>query len=196
MQVDTVGRVVVVNFVSLDGVVQSPLSADEDPSGGFAHGGWVPPLSDATVDAAMADATVGAAGLLLGRRSYDILSAAWADADDSDPAVAAMNRMPKYVVTSSADGLDWANSHRVEGGVGALRREIRGDLLVLGSAALVQGLAGHDLVDEYRLLVFPLVLGSGKRMFGDGSALAQFDVADSQVSSTGVVITTYRRRRG
>ncbi len=192
------GRIVVTSFMSIDGVVQSPLSADEDRDGGFTRGGWVPPASDDVVDRFMQDTTVGAAGLLLGRRTYKILHAAWADADEADPAVAAMNRMPKYVVSSSSDGLGWANSHgvggRVDSAVAGLGG-VEGDLVVLGSARLVQGLAADDLVDEYRQLVFPVVLGGGKRMFGDGSALAHFRLADTVVSPRGVAIHTFARDR-
>ncbi|UNX53253.1 dihydrofolate reductase family protein [Georgenia sp. TF02-10] len=191
------GRLAVVNFISIDGVIQSPLSPDEDRDGGFAHGGWVVPYSDDVVDAFMADATVGAAGLLLGRRSYEILTEAWSDADDSEPAIAAMNRMPKYVVSSSADDLPWQNSHPVTGelasAVTALKDRTDGDLVVFGAGALVRGLAEHDLVDEYRLLLFPVVLGAGKRMFDDRGHLARFALTDSVVSPSGVVILTYAR---
>jgi dihydrofolate reductase len=191
------GRVVVVNFVSIDGVVQSPLSPDEDRDGGFEHGGWVPPSSDGTVDAFMRDATTGAAGMLLGRRSFEILAAAWSGADESEPAVAAMNRMPKFVVTSSPERLGWTNAHAVVGelapAVGDVRDRVEGDLVVLGSGRLVRGLAHHDLVDEYRLLLFPVVLGAGKRMFDDQGRAARFVLADSVVAPGGVVILTYTR---
>lgn len=191
------GRVIVVDFVSMDGVIQSPLSAAEDRDGGFTHGGWVPPYSDDTVDGFMRDSTVGAAGLLLGRRSHEILAAAWAQADDSEPAVAAMNRMPKYVVSSGAGDLGWQNSHRLVGdlapAVRGLKERVDGDLVVLGAGTLVRGLAAHDLVDEYRLLLFPVVLGDGKRMFDDRARPARFRLAGSVVSDSGVVILTYAR---
>lgn len=124
------GRLVVVNFTSIDGVIQSPLFADEDDEGGFSHGGWVVPYSDDTVAAFMRDTTVAAAGMLVGRRSYQILADAWSHADESEPAVAAMNHMPKYVVTRSGVPLDWVNSHCLDG-----------DLLVFGSGTLIRGLA-------------------------------------------------------
>ncbi len=194
------GRLVVVNFISIDGVIQSPLAADEDPAGGFAHGGWVPPYSDETVDAFMSAATVNATGLLLGRRSYEIMTDAWAQADEGDPAVAAMNEMPKYVVSRSigADDLGWANSERLDGdlpgSVAAVLERTDGHLVVFGSGLLAQGLAEHDLVDEYRLLLFPVVLGAGKRMFSDRSPLTRFDLTGSTVSASGVVLLTYTRR--
>lgn len=192
------GRVVVANFVSIDGVIQSPLSPSEDPDGGFQHGGWVSAGDDA-VDAFMRDVTLGATGMLLGRRTYEILRDAWADADESEPAVAAMNRMPKYVVSSSADRLRWRESHLLDGDLADSVRDLRdrtdGALVVLGSGSLVSGLAEHDLVDEYRLLVFPVVLGGGKRMFGERGALARFELVGSATSPRGVVILTYARAR-
>lgn len=193
------GRVVVVNFCSIDGVIQSPLSPEEDGDGGFDRGGWVPPLSDDVVDAFMEHATVQATGLLLGRRSYEILRAAWADADPSIPAIAAMNRMPKHVVTSSPLGTPWHESHVVGGelavAIPALAAATEGDLVVLGSGALVRGLAAADLVDEYRVLLFPVVLGEGKRMFGDGGRPARFRLGGSVATPGGVVIVTWVRDR-
>lgn len=191
------GRIVVVNFISIDGVIQSPLSPDEDREGGFAHGGWVPPHSDETVNAFMQKATVGAVGMLLGRRSYEILNDAWAQADESEPAIAAMNRMPKYVVSSSLDDLAWQNSQLVTGdlsrSVTNIKDRTEGDLVVLGSGVVVRGLAEYDLVDEYRLLLFPFVLGAGKRMFDDRGHLARFELSDTVTTSSGVVILTYTR---
>ena len=141
------GRVVVANFVTIDGVIQSPLSPSEDPDGGFRHGGWVSAGDDA-VDAFMRDVTLGATGMLLGRRTYEIL-----------------------------------------------RDRTDGALVVLGSGALVSSLAEHDLVDEYRILVFPVVLGGGKRMSGERSALARYELVGSATSPRGVVILTYARAR-
>lgn len=191
------GRLSVVNFVSIDGVVQSPLSQDEDRDGGFDHGGWAAPYSDDVLDQFMRDSTIGASGMLLGRRSYEILRTAWADADEREPAVAAMNRMPKYVVSSSSGNFGWSNSHWVEGDLGSavikLKRDIDGDLVVFGSAALVRGLARLDLVDEYRLLLFPVLLGAGKRMFDGDVALARFSLVDTVVSPSGVAIHSFVR---
>jgi dihydrofolate reductase len=191
-----VARVLVVNFVSLDGVIQSPLSADEDADGGFAAGGWVPPYGDDTMASFMSEATTAAAGMLLGRRSYEIFTTAWSGADQSDPAVAAMNRMPKYVVTRSPDvPLSWGNSRRLGGpaDVARLKGEVDGDLVVFGSGGLLGALAEQDLVDEYRLLLFPVILGAGKRMFGDGSPLTHLTLTASTTTSTGVVLLTYTR---
>ncbi|KQW08261.1 deaminase [Leifsonia sp. Root4] len=191
------GRVVVVNFISLDGVIQSPLSPDEDRDGGFERGGWVLPYGDDTVNAFMESVTVGASGMLLGRRTYEILSGAWADADESEPAIAAMNRMPKHVVTSSPGDLAWRNSSPVAGelapAVTDLKRRTDGELVVFGAGTLVRALAQHDLVDEYRLLLIPVVLGAGKRMFDDRGHLARFALSASTVAPSGVVILSYTR---
>ncbi|MEU3272855.1 dihydrofolate reductase family protein [Saccharomonospora sp. NPDC006951] len=189
------GRLVVVNFVSLDGVIQAPLSQDEDQDGGFAHGGWVVPYSDDTIAEYMRTTTTGAAGLLLGRRSYDILTEAWSGADESEPAVAAMNRMPKYVATRSREALAWNHSFRLEDdlptAVACLKQRLDGELVTFGSGALVQALTEHDLVDEYRLLLFPVMLGSGKRMFGDAEHPSRFTLTDSTTTPSGVVILSY-----
>lgn len=194
------GTVRIVNFVSLDGVIQSPLAADEDRDGGFDRGGWVPPSSDDTVADYMREATTSAAGMLLGRRSYEILAAAWSSADPSEPAVAAMNRMPKYVASRralGADDLAWENSERLgddlPADVRALTERVEGELVVFGSGVLVASLAAHDLVDEYRLLLFPVVVGTGKRMFGDDGAFTRFRLAGSTTSPSGVVMLTYVR---
>ncbi|MGC5627048.1 dihydrofolate reductase family protein [Georgenia sp. Z1344] len=193
------GTLRVVNFVSIDGVIQSPLSADEDPSGGFVHGGWVPPSSDDTVDAFMSAATTEAGGLLLGRRTYEILHAAWSGADESVPAVAAMNAMPKHVVsrTAARTELRWAGTELIDGELGAAveaaKARTEGHLLVLGSGQLVRALAELDLVDEYHLLVFPVLLGAGRRMFGDRSTLAHFRLAATTTTASGVVIASYTR---
>ena len=192
-----VGRVVVINFMSIDGVIQSPLFADEDRDCGFDRGGWILPYSDDTVNAFMEDATLSATAMLLGRRSYEILRDAWSAADPSEPAVAAMNQMPKYVVASAAVDLAWENSRAVGGdfpqSIVELVARTDGELVVFGSGALVRGLAEHCLVDEYRLLQFPLILGNGKRMFDRQGQFAEFTLTDSIVSATGVVILTYRR---
>lgn len=194
------GRIVVTNFVSIDGVIQSPLSPEEDREGGFEHGGWVPPYSDETVDAFMQEATTRATGMLLGRRSYEIMAAVWSQADESEPAISTMNQMPKYVITSSPIDRPWANTHVIGADISTavqdLKDTTRGDLVVFGAGTLARGLAEHDLVDEYRLLIFPVVLGAGKRMFDERGHLAHFKLDDSVVASSGVVMLTYVRTAG
>jgi dihydrofolate reductase len=189
-------RIVVVNFVSLDGVMQSVLSPEEDPGDGFAHGGWVNPYVDDTVAAVMSDATTQAAGLLLGRRTYEIFARTWPYADESEPAVAAMNRIPKYVASHTMRLGSWHETTVLGGDIPAEIAELKaqpgGDLVVFGSGQLLQTLIQHGLVDEYRLLVFPLVIGSGKRMFPDGGAPAKLHLVDTVTSGSGVLIATYR----
>lgn len=192
-------RVVVVNFMSLDGVIQSVLFPDEDREGGFEHGGWVPPYADDTVVRVMKEATVGARGLLLGRKTYEIFAALWPFQSEDDPAVAAMNRIPKFVASTTLTEGPW--QHTVVLGddlpkaIQALKDEDGADLVVFGSGNLIQSLIEHDLVDEYRLLVFPLVLGTGKRMFPDGGLPARLELVGTETSERGVVVATYRPSR-
>ena len=152
---------------------------------------------DPVVEAFMSDSTTGAAGLLLGRRTYEIFAATWPYADDADPAVAAMNAMPKYVASRTLTDLPWANSTLLGPDVAAhvadIGKRSAGDILVLGSGDLLRTLIARDLVDEYRLLVFPLVLGTGKRLFPDGTAPGPLTLVDTKTSTTGVLINTYRR---
>ncbi|MFJ2022729.1 dihydrofolate reductase family protein [Streptomyces sp. NPDC087897] len=196
------GQLAVVDFVSLDGVMQSVLSADEDRDGGFAQGGWVLPYVDPMVERFMSDATTGAGALLLGRRTYEIFAATWPYADRSDPAVAAMNAMPKYVAsrTLGSDGLSWANSTLLGADLPTEVRRIKAasarETVVLGSGGLLASLIGHDLVDEYRLLVLPLLLGSGKRLFPEGGLPLGLRLTGTQATPSGVLITTYRRPEG
>ncbi|MFD7160180.1 dihydrofolate reductase family protein [Kribbella sp. NPDC059898] len=191
--------VVVINFISLDGVVQAPLRADEDTDGGFANGGWVQPYMDETVARFMGTATSNAQGMLLGRRTYENFVADWEQTDPTEPAIAAMNRMPKYLVSRTLTDPSWHNTVRLGPDLPAEVQRLRsgesGEIVVFGSAQLVRALNQDDLVDEYRLLTFPLLLGSGKRMFGDGARLTHFEVSSSLLSNTGVTITNYRRLR-
>jgi dihydrofolate reductase len=194
--------IVVINFISLDGVIQAPLRADEDADGGFVHGGWVQPYMDETVATFMGDATSKAAGMLLGRRTYENFVEDWKQVDATDPAIAAMNRMPKYLVSRKLDDPAWHNTVRLGPDLPAEVQRLRGDgygdgeILVFGSGRLLQALHQHDLVDEYRLLIFPILLGGGKRMFADTSALTRFRLVDSRISDSGVTINSYRREEG
>lgn len=158
-------RIRVVNFTTLDGVVQSPLAADEDTDDGFTAGGWVQPFMDEVVGRVMGEATTSAGGLLLGRRTYEKFAEVWSVADQDEPAVAALNDMPKHVVSTTLTAPGWRNSHVLRGDpvaeVTALKGGAGGDLVVFGSSALVPTLAAAGLVDGYTLLLFPLVLGVG-----------------------------------
>lgn len=192
-------RVVVVNFTTLDGVIQSVLFPDEDTEGGFTDGGWVAPYMDDTVARVMRETTTQARGMLLGRKTYEIFAALWPRQSEDDPAVAAMNRMPKYVASTTLHKGSWANTVILDEGlpeaVAALKEEDGGDLVVFGSGQLIQTLIAHDLIDEYTLLVCPLLLGNGKRMFPDGGAAARLELHDVVRSDTGVLIATYHPSR-
>jgi dihydrofolate reductase len=187
------GTIEVVNFVSLDGVLQAPLSIDEDRDGGFEAGGWVTERMDDDVAAIMAEATTSAAAMLLGRRTYERFAAIWPAAEPTGP-VAAMNRMPKYVASRTRPAVSWQNTivlDDVERDVPQIKRDTDGTIVVFGSGDLLQSLFRHRLVDVLRLLVFPVVLGSGKRVFGDGTPAASLTLNDSSVTAGGVVVQRY-----
>ena len=190
-------RVVVINNVTLDGVMQAPGRPDEDTRGGFEHGGWaVMPNSDPVISSAMGERMAQSGGLLLGRRTYEDLLSYWNTQDS--PFKEALNDAPKYVASRTLrEPLPWPNSTLLEGdaadAVAVLKQEPGNDLQIMGSGELVQSLMARDLIDEYMLLVHPLVLGSGRRLFADGGAVASLRlVDDASTTSTGVVIATYQ----
>ena len=194
-------RVVATVFTSLDGVMQAPGGPDEDTSGGFRHGGWTVPYFDEVVGEAMGEAFSQPFDLLLGRRTYDIFAAHWPRPEASEGADAGIARLfnatAKHVATHAPHTLGWHNSHWLGPdpavGVRALKRGDGPLLMVQGSSQLLQQLLANELVDEFRLLVFPLVLGGGKRLFGDGTLPAAFTLAASTVSPSGVLVAHYRR---
>ena len=194
-------------FVSLDGVMQAPGGPEEDPTGGFKHEGWVAPLWDGETEAAMGELFSAPFDLVLGRKTYDIFAAHWPYVE-MDPSagsfeklnadIAAMfNRITKYVATHSPETLTWQNTEWLgKDVVGKLRDLKKGEgpmLLIQGSSVLVQQLLAADLIDEVRLLIYPLVLGKGKRFFSDGTVPAALKLTSSAVSSNGVIITRYER---
>jgi len=192
-------KVVVNEFLSLDGVAQAPGGADEDRSGGFAHGGWHMQYMDDDLGRGwVLGSIVEAGGFLLGRRTYEIFAAYWPNASEEEQVIAEpLNDKPKYVVsTTLAEPLEWQNSTLVEGDVAAavraLKQEDAGDLHVIGSTELVQTLIEHDLVDELRLTIDPVMLGGGKRIFRDDGLLRPLRLVDGQVTATGVFLATYR----
>lgn len=190
-------KVVAAAFVSMDGVMQAPGGPQEDPTGGFAHGGWTVPYWDEPMGRFMDGTFSSPFDLLLGRKTYEIFAAHWPFVGGGDPMAESFNTATKYVATSSTDPLAWANSVALRGDVAAeLARLKRGDgptLLTQGSSALLQTLLAHDLVDEFRLLVFPLVLGPGKRLFGRGTKPGALKLAAATVSTTGVAMAVYER---
>ncbi|HSJ93380.1 MAG TPA: dihydrofolate reductase family protein [Gaiellaceae bacterium] len=187
-------RLLVNTFLTLDGVMQAPGGPEEDRSGGFDHGGWSVNYWDERMGEVMGEALSRPFALVLGRRTYDIFAAHWPHASEEEGA-ATFNEATKYVASGSNPTLEWANSELIEGdaaeGVAALKEEDGPELQVHGSSDLLQTLIRHGLVDEFRLWVFPVVVGSGKRLFGDGTSAAGLRLVDSTVSSTGVVMGTY-----
>jgi dihydrofolate reductase len=191
-------KLMVTTFVSLDGVMQGPGGADEDRDGGFEHGGWAVPHIDQHVIGRMAELTSRAGALLLGRRTYEEFAATWPLAEADDPIGAKLNRMPKYVASRTLDTVAWQGSTLLTGDVAEAVAELkRGDgdeIQVHGSSGLIQTLLAHDLVDELHLLVFPVLLGSGKRLFAEGTAPAGLEMVDGTTFGTGVFAGTYARR--
>jgi dihydrofolate reductase len=187
-------KLIVSTFVTLDGVMQAPGGAGEDDSGGFAHGGWSVNYWDEQMGQVMEQATSTPFAMVLGRKTYDIMAAHWPHASEEEGAKV-FNEATKYVASRSRPRLEWSNSVLIEGdaaeGIAALKKEDGPELQVHGSANLIQTLLRHNLVDQYRLWVFPVVVGSGKRLFGEGTTPSGLKLVDSKVSSTGVVIGTY-----
>lgn len=190
-------KLMVTAFVTLDGVMQAPGGSDEDRDGGFEHGGWAVPHFDEGLIGLMATVVGRAGALLLGRRTYDIFAATWPLAGADDPIGSRMNSLPKYVASRTLDAVPWQNSTLLTGDVaeaiGDVKRSAGGEIQVHGSAGLIQTLVRHDLVDEFHLLVFPVLVGSGKRLFADGTIPAALKLVDTSTSSTGVVVSTYTR---
>jgi dihydrofolate reductase len=190
-------RVVVSTFLSLDGVMQAPGGSDEDRNGGFEHGGWQMPYFDEVGGQAVGQGFATADGLLLGRKTYEIFAAYWPNQPADDPFAAAMNGMQKYVASRTLqEPLPWSNSTLLKGNVveevAKLKDQPGKDLQVIGSGEFAQTLINNDLVDEYRLMVHPIVLGTGKRLFRDGSKKAALRLVDSTTTTTGVLILTYQ----
>jgi dihydrofolate reductase len=194
-------KIVAGAFVSLDGVMQAPGGPDEDTSGGFKHGGWTVPYWDDVVAGAMSESFASPFDLLLGRKTYDIFAAHWPHMKEADELTLKIaqrfNECTKYVATHRPDSLGWENSEALGKDVAATLREIKKKdgptLLTQGSSNLLQTLFANDLVDELRLLIYPLTLGKGKRLFGEGTIPAAFKQVKSKVSPGGVVIATYQR---
>ncbi|MBC6463554.1 dihydrofolate reductase family protein [Actinomadura sp. HBU206391] len=190
-------KLMVTTFVSLDGVMQAPGGGDEDRDGGFEHGGWAVPHIDQGILQRMAALTGRAGALLLGRKTYDVFAATWPLAGADDPIGARMNGLRKYVASRTLDTVSWQNSTLLSGdvaeAVGRLKQGEGGEIQVHGSGEMVQTLVRHELVDEFQLLVFPVLIGSGKRLFADGTVPSGLELLDTTTSSTGVLVSTYAR---
>jgi len=187
-------KLIVSTFVTLDGVMQAPGGPEEDPTGSFTYGGWTVNYWDDMMGQVMGESMAKPFELLLGRKTYEIFAAYWPYVKD-DPVADKLNSARKYVVSRTLDEVNWNNSTLVTGDVAqAIRnlKEQRGpELQVLGSGNLIQTLLKHDLIDEFRLWIFPITIGKGKRLFSDGTKPANLKLIDSKTSTTGVIIATY-----
>jgi dihydrofolate reductase len=191
----TMRKLTAITHVTLDGIMQSPGGFDEDPRNGFAHGGWSMPFGDDIGHQAIGEIMSGEFDLLLGRRTYEIFAAYWPYARDNFIAKA-FNKATKYVVTRSLDQLGWENSQRIDGEVVDEIRRLKASagpaLHIWGSGELLQTLIAADLVDEYRMWVYPLVLGEGKRLFENGVPPRGLALVETRSTSDGVLLNTYR----
>jgi dihydrofolate reductase len=190
-------RLVVNENLSLDGVMQSPTAPDEDPRGGFERGGWAAPYFDQVMADAAAEGMAKDGAILFGRRTFEQFASFWPTQPDDNPFAAVLNNRQKYVASRTLEEpLSWRNSTLLEGdameAVAKLKQQPDDDLFVLGSGELVQSLMRANLVDEYVLLIHPLVLGTGRRLFSDGGASADLRLVDTKTTTTGVVIATYQ----
>ena len=186
----------VIEFLSLDGVMQAPGAPEEDTEGGFQHGGWQRPYFDDVLGATAAAGMAATDAYLFGRKTYEAMAAYWPTAPQADPYARHLNSTPKYVASRTLQGVSWQNSTLIRGEVAEevarLKEQPGGNIAVLGSGDLVQTLIKHNLVDEYFLAVFPIVLGSGKRLFRDVDGARRLSLVDCKATTTGGVILTYR----
>lgn len=191
-------KLIVLSFITLDGVMQAPGGPDEDPTGGFKHGGWVFPFFDDFLGKVMNRQMSHPFDLLLGRKTYEIFTAHWpyVTAND-DPIAAGINNAKKYVASKTLKNLDWSNSELVKKDVAKEVKKLKGqsglEIQVHGSGNLIRTLLKHDLVDEFWLKIFPITLGRGKRLFADGTIPAGFKLLEFEISPTGVIVASYAR---
>jgi dihydrofolate reductase len=190
-------RIIVATFTSLDGVMQAPGGPQEDPTGGFAFGGWTAPHFDEALGASMGEIFGRPFDLLLGRKTYDIFAAHWPYVTDpNDPIAGVFNRVTKYVASRSRPKLTWQNSELLGADVVASLKTLKGDdgpdLLVQGSSDFLQTLWTSGLVDEFSVLIFPVLLGKGKRVFGNGATPAGLKLVKSKSYPTGVIVANYQ----
>jgi dihydrofolate reductase len=195
-------KLIVDEWITLDGVVQGPSSPEEDPSGGFKQGGWHLPYFDERSMEWTRSNVASAGGYVLGRRTYEIFAAHWPNAGEEEQALAEpLNTRRKYVASRTlSEPLEWQNSTVLQGDVAeavkALKDEDGEDLHLFGSTELTQALLEHGLVDELRMMIDPIVVGGGKRLFRDDGTLRKLRLVDSEVTSTGAILTTYARADG
>ncbi|WP_203183416.1 dihydrofolate reductase family protein [Streptomyces pratensis] len=191
-------KLTLTTFVSLDGVMQAPGGPEEDTTGGFEYGGWLVPFADEGMGTFMDEVFDRAGAFLLGRRTYDIFSAYWPEVTDPQDLIASrLNTLPKHVVSTTLTDPAWENTTVVRGDVPAevarlKERTAEGELQIHGSGTLAQSLMAHDLIDEVNLLVHPVRLGSGRRLFPDGGRPTAFELLGARTTGSGIVINTYR----
>lgn len=187
-------KLVVLTFVTLDGVMQAPGGPEEDTEGGFAYGGWVVPFFDETLGSVMGAQMAWPYDLLLGRKTFEIFAGYWPEHEDEWPGI---NDATKYVASNTLKEHGWRNSvilsGDIAGQVRTLKQQDGPPIQVHGSSNLIQTLLRHDLVDEFWLKIFPVTLGAGKRLFGDGAIPAAFTLAESRTSPSGVIVATFKR---
>lgn len=190
-------KLIVLSFITLDGVMQAPGGPEEDTTGGFKYGGWIAGYWDDFLGNVMAEQMAKSFDLLLGRKTYEIFAAYWPYVEDTDPIAEKFNSAKKYVVSTTLRELEWNNSTLINGNVvkeiKKLKEQNRPELQVYGSSNLIQTLLKHDLVDAYLLKIFPITLGTGKRLFGEGTIPAGFKLVESKASTTGVIVANYER---
>lgn len=190
-------KIVVLSFVSLDGVMQAPGGPEEDTSGDFKYGGWTFPYFDEFAGEIMTEQMSVPFDLLLGRKTYDIFAAYWPKQDESNMPTTPFNNATKYVVSASSPKLDWVHSELIDGDVVAKLKELKAQdgpmLQVHGSGNLIQTLLKNDLVDELWLKIFPVTLSTGKRLFAEGTMPAGFKLTETKTSPSGVIFANYKR---
>lgn len=190
-------KVVAGEFITVDGVYQGPGGPDEDVDGGFANGGWVVPFIDDELGEFIVSMINSADAFLFGRKTYDIFAASWPMTPDDDPVGAKLNSSPKYVASNTLTSADWNNTTILSGDVASeiakLKEQDGGDIQLAGSGNLIQTLLKNDLLDELILLIFPVVVGEGKRLLGEGTLPRSLKLVSSKAFGSGVVVSTYQR---
>jgi dihydrofolate reductase len=192
-------KLVVVEFLSLDGVMQAPGQPDEDTEGGFQHGGWAMPYMDDVFGATASEGMAATDAHLFGRKTYEIMAAYWPTASKEEPFTEHLNAAKKYVASRTLKHADWENTTVIRGDVieevSKLKQQPGKDISILGSGELVQTLMKNDLIDEYSLAMYPIVLGGGKRLFRNDDQARRLTLVDSKPTTTGGLILTYRPDR-